>query len=246
MSHKHLALLERDVQILEFIAKFGYCLDRHIEFLCTLTPKYCLKVIKRLVDAELVERKRVLAYKDAYLFLTKDWAKFLDVNSPQKAVLHTLTHDTLLVDLYFKLSNNANNVDSIEIKTDKEIRLFLGLHNLNDSLRIPDLLINNHIAIELELSEKPASRLETIINSYIMNNDITEVNYYLINDRLLKKIFVLTKAHPKFKFHMLALDNDKIVKIEPYQQDLQNFNNLQMDHQNHNKPKKFGAYTFTP
>ncbi len=237
---KHLALLDRDVQILEFIAKFGYCLDRHIEFLCDLTPKYCLKVLKRLIDADLIERKRVLAYKDAYLFLSKEGSRFLSVNSPQKPVLNTLNHDTLLVDLYFKLST-----DQQTIQTDKEIRRFLGLHNINDSLRIPDLLINENIAIELELSEKPAQRLELIINSYIMNNEICKVQYYLANERLLKKIHSLTKGHTKFKFYILKLDEDKILEIIPFTPSV-TANQMYTTQINTNNPKKFGAYTFLP
>jgi hypothetical protein len=235
-----IALLERDVKILEFIAKFGFCQDRHIIQLCDLTPKYYLKVIKRLVDEDYVERNRILAYEEAYLMLSKNGGRFLGLTTTAKPVLNTLNHDTLLIDLYFKLETYYTNAN---FKTDKELRRDYAIHEANETKRIPDILIDDSIAIELELSEKPLNKLTAIINSYILSNDISEVHYYVMSKRIYSKLRSLTLNYPKFKFFMLTVVDKQITAINP----LNPLNEEAANSGNHlGQPKKFGAYVYEP
>ncbi|MBY0379535.1 MAG: hypothetical protein K2P99_03925 [Burkholderiales bacterium] len=237
---KHLALLQRDVEIIEFVAKFAYCQDRHIQKLCNLTPQYYLKVIKRLVDADLVVRSKILAYTEPYISLSKAGAKFLSIANISKPVLNTLYHDTLLIDLYFKLQESYPHA---KFRTDKEIRRELAIHDANETIRIPDLLINDHLAIELELSEKPLARLNHIINTYIIDNNMHEVHYYLTSTRLFAKISSLTNGSTKFKFSLLELEEGNKTIRQIAILTLGEYNYLSHIPQ---EPKKFGAYTYMP
>lgn len=236
-----IALLERDVKILEFIAKFGFCQDRHIIQLCGLTPKYYLKVIKRLVDEDYIERNRILAYEEAYLMLSKNGGKFLGLATTAKPVLNTLNHDTLLIDLYFKLQTCDYWLNS-NFKTDKELRRDYAIHEANETKRIPDILIDDCIAIELELSEKPLTKLTAIINSYVLDNDITEVHYFVMSKRIYSKVKALTLNYRKFKFFMLTVVDKQITEVNP----IDSKEDPAHSGVGTTKPKKFGAYVYKP
>jgi len=232
-----IALLARDVKILEFIAKFGFCQDRHIITLCNLTPKYYLKVIKRLIDDDYVERSRILAYEEAYLMLTKNGSRFLGLSTTSRPVLNTLNHDTLLIDLYFKL---IEQYPTAHFKTDKELRRDFAIHEANDSKRIPDIVIDDTLAVELELSEKPLAKLTAIINAYILDNNIQQVHYYVMSKRIYTRLLNLTANYSKFKFFMLSLTDKAITSIEP----LASNGEVKDVTNTTTTPKKFGAYVY--
>lgn len=240
-----LALLERDVNILQFIGKFGFCMERHVFQLCNLTEKYGAKVIKRLVDANYIVRQKVLAYESAYLFLTKEAAQFLDIRQNAKVVLNVLNHDTLLIDLYLHLKIHYN--DATLIKTDKEIRREIGIFDNNEIVRVPDLLIGTEegqVAIELELSEKSVPRLEWIINSYIVNDEIDTVHYYLKSENLAKKIYGLASANNKFKFFILD-SNAYEIEFKINYSELYLTDDESVSLPGKRNKKSFGGYTFS-
>jgi hypothetical protein len=237
-------LQERDIQILEFISRFGYCQEIHISKLCSLSSKNTARIILRLINAGYVEKQKVLANTGAYMFLSKQGAQFLNVKPIIKVALPTLNHDTLLIDLYLYLARRYDNSDII--KTDKELRAAFQIDGSlsveeKDAQRIPDLLINESIAIELELSEKPKSRLQSIINSYIISDNILEVHYYLQSLSLAQKIWSLTLGHPKFKFFSFELTaSGEIVSIN---YEFSNTHN-DLDSEAGPKPVKQGTKTF--
>ena len=204
-------LQPRDLDILQFIGKFGYCQERHIAKLCDVRDVQASRIIKRLSDGGYINKVKVLANVSAYLLLTRQSGQLLDVKPITKPSLNTLAHDTLLVDLYFYLQNKFS-LEHAEIKADKQIRKDLGIHEINDKLRIPDLLINDNISIELEISEKPKAKLQEIINSYVIDNSIQLICYFLKSKPLLKKIHALTNDSDKFKFFLFEFDEaDKII-----------------------------------
>lgn len=211
-------LTERDLQILRFIAKFGYCLERQIASLCDLSLVQTVRIINRLTESGYINKLKVLSSQGSYLLLTKESGKLLDVKVANNPNLNTLNHDTLLVDLYFYIIHLFIK-DVAGIKTDKEIRRDLGIFKENEQLRVPDLLINEHIAIELELSEKPKFRLQEIINTYIVDDNIRLVCYFLKDKNLLKKIYDLTLNNYKFRFYLFEFDLSKYIftKISAYQ-----------------------------
>jgi DNA-binding MarR family transcriptional regulator len=210
-------LKPRDLEILRFIGKFGYCQERHVAKLCGLSDVQISRIIKRLSDGGYINKIKVLADVSAYLLLTRQSGQLLEIKPINKPSLNTLAHDTLLVDLYFYLQEKFN-LDQAEITADKQIRKDLGIHEINDKLRIPDLLINDNISIELEISEKATAKLQEIINSYIINNDIHLVCYFLKSKSLLKKIHGLINGSNKFKFFLFDFDeaNKVIMSIEEY------------------------------
>jgi len=224
------ALQPRDLEILHFIGKFGYCQERHVAQLCNLSDKQTARIIKRLNDGGYINKVKVLADVSAYLLLTKQSGQLIDVKPVANPSLNTLAHDTLLVDLYFYLQDKFS-LNHAEIKADKQIRKDLGIHATNDKLRIPDLLINDNISIELEMSEKPKAKLQEIINSYVVDNNIHLICYFLKSKTLLKKIHSLTNGSHKFKFFLFEFDeiSKTITKLNEYTNNefsLENLNNI--------------------
>lgn len=209
-------LTKRDLDILNFIAKFGYCLERHLAIFCNLSLMQVTRVVNRLQDMGYLNKQKILVNVGHYLQLTKDGAKLLEVKAVNKINLNTLNHDTLLVDLYFYLLQQQ---DVLSIKTDKEIRREIGIFKENEQIRVPDLLINDNISIELELSEKPKFRLQEIVNTYIVDDNIEQICYFLTDRALLKKIHALTWNSPKFKFYLFEFnsDNNTFTSIRCYQ-----------------------------
>ncbi len=230
-----MVLQERDLKILNFLAKFAHCQERHIAKICDLSKPNCSKVLNRLIKTEYLTKQKVLANEEAYLFLGKKGCELLDIAVAKKVVLNTLQHDTLLVDLYFFLQNQNRNLDFI-IHTDKELRRF---HKVGQIHRVPDLLINDNIAIELEITEKSKDRLQDIVNSYIVNDEIHQVNYYLHHKNLAQKIYSLSYGHEKFSFFIIKNDENELI--------VEKFNPTGIDNYlmgSHGKPKKFGGFTF--
>ncbi len=209
-------LKTRDLEILNFIALFGYVQDRHLAILCDLSLIQMKRIISRLEEEGVVKSNKVLANSSNYIFLTASSGKMLEVKVPGKANLNTLFHDTLLVDLYFYIINN-DNINRELIKTDKQLRKEFGIFNANTQQRVSDLLINNEIAIELELSEKPKVKLQEIINNYIIDDNIKSVCYFFHSASLLTKIHTLTQDNSKFKFYLFEVDESmQFIKLQQH------------------------------
>lgn len=235
----------RDLDILNFISHFGYVLERHIAILCNLSLVQTRRVISSLVKDDYVVSTKVLAGSDNYVFLTASSSKMLEVKLVNRVNLNTLFHDALLVDLYFFLIND-DQIDIELIRTDKQLRKEFGIFNINSQQRVPDLLIDDKIAIELELSEKPKTKLQQIINTYIIDDNIKLVCYFLQSSSLLNKISALTLDNPKFRFYLFEVDAAmQFTKLKQQTVngfiDIQKLNLMQLPDA---APKRFGNYIF--
>jgi|GEM_PF-7070079 len=238
-------LKPRDLEILNFIALFGYIQERHLAILYDLSLTQIKRIIGRLEEDGLVKSNKVLASSGSYVFLTARSGKMLETKVLNKASLNTLFHDTLLVDLYFFIINN-DKISPELIKTDKQLRKEFGIFSANTQQRVSDLLIADKIAIELELSEKPKAKLQEIINTYIIDDDIKLVCYFLQSSSLLNKIHTLTKNSPKFRFYLFEVDeNMRFTKLQQRTEngliDISKINLLQLPEI---APKRFGNYQF--
>ncbi|HLX52513.1 MAG TPA: hypothetical protein VKR58_01135 [Aquella sp.] len=238
-------LKPRDLEILNFIALFGYVEERHLAKLCALSLVQIKRIIGRLEEDGYVKSNKVLASSGNHVFLTAKSGKMLEVKVLGKASLNTLFHDTLLVDLYFYILNN-DNINRELIKTDKQLRKEFGIFNVNTQQRVSDLFINDEIAIELELSEKSKAKLQEIINTYIIDDNIKLVCYFLQSANLLNKIQVLTQNNQKFRFYLFEVDeNMQFTKLQQVtSNELVNISKLNLLQLPEITPKRFGNYQF--
>lgn len=188
-------LLQNDVLILDFLSKVGYCQERHIVKLFELhgiednDQKVARKCIARLAKKELVIKLSYLQGQDYFILLTKTGAKPYAIKPAQKLILNTLNHDLILLDLFLCLK--GKHPDSI-IQTDREIKREQGLVGVGVA-KVPDLLIDDNIAIELELTAKTETRLREIINTYILTPDIQQVHYYAKSAAIVNRVLILDR-----------------------------------------------------
>ena len=240
MRYKINTTSKTELLILNFIAKFGYVEEIHIISFTNLNKIYCQKLLRKLVAMQLIIREKILHNRDYYIYLSKYGAKILQIKLPSKPVLHTLLHDSMLVQLYLYLSKfNPNLI----ITVDKELKR----HNnkiLDSKFRLPDLLINNKIAIELELSQKNDVRLQEIVHNYIKDINYSLIIYIVKNLTIMNKIkTIINNISDKFYFYLLD-DNLDINNLK-----LCNDNSLEILELINNTPninihEKFGNFTY--
>lgn len=201
---------------------------------------YCQKLLRKLALSGLIIRKKILSNRDYYIYLTKDCAKILQIKLYAKPILHTLLHDSMLIDLYlFLLNFNSNLI----IQSDKELK-----RNNNkifeNKFRLPDLLINNQIAIELELSQKSDARLKEIIYNYMIDINYSLVIYIVKTVTIMNKIkSIINNISDKFYFYLLNdnLDINNLKLVDSNQLSLvELITNLPRSNIN----EKFGNFTY--
>ncbi|MCE3268325.1 MAG: hypothetical protein K0R49_577 [Burkholderiales bacterium] len=149
-------------------------------------------------------------------------------------------------DGYVKSSKVHENIHPDLIKTDKQLRKEFGIFRVNTRQRVSDLLIDDKIGIELELSEKPRAKLQEIINTYIINDSIKLVCYFLQSASLLNKIYTLAQNNIKFRFYLFEVDeNKRFNKFQQYNgNEFINIDKLNLFELPEIAPKRFGSYQF--
>ena len=212
---KNLNLNDNDLIVLYFLSKVGYCQYTHLIRLLnlnnTISPIVLGKVLKKLTDLKLIARKSIFANNNDFILLSNEGSKQLGVNKVKDIVLNSIYHDMMVIDILLYLKKNDL---SIEIQTDKELKRQYGFKLFeNNKFNIPDLLINESIAIEVELTAKSQDRLISIINSYICQTNIIEVHYYVLNENIAERIANLHIINSKFKFYKFDKD---VIHVEQY------------------------------
>lgn len=256
---KPILLQQRDLQILQFVAKFGSVNDAHIICMLSIPNKSTLttqvtptsaipltfqnymRIIRKLITAEYLERVKIIANEYGYIMLGSKGEALLNIKRQKKLLLNTLRHDMLAIDLYLDLIIKN---PTFTITCERELKILYDVkfndHD-NDSKKLPDLLLdtdtNNHtIAIEVELTEKKQTRLIAIINNYIYNNPVKEVWYFVISIALGKKIMALSQNNPKFKIFLIDSKCSELKYTPLYNLFLKNTEfDIMSDNQKHNE-----------
>ena len=202
---KQSPLQAEDVKLLECVAKFGVVQDRHVFLYCqnhnySLDPVTYSKACKRLVRAEYLGTQMIYADQDSYLMLGPRGSELMATKAVKAIPLNTINHDMLVLDLYFDLL--AKNPGS-EIMSERELRFSTGV-KVGDKKKVPDLLMDNKIAIEVELSEKSNARLIEIINNYIADVTLTAAHYFVKSKSLGHKLLQLSGGHKKVQVFLLT------------------------------------------
>jgi len=203
-------LQERDLKILEFLAKFGVANEKHLMNLVGIKEEAMsnyTRIIRRLIVSGYVEKQRLIAGQYAYILLGPRGEALLSTKRMKNLILNTLRHDMLVLDVYFDIM--SKNPD-YTVMSERELRIATGL-KVGDKKKVPDLLINEKIAVEVELTEKSNARLVEIISNYVNDTNLESVHYYVKSKALGYKILELAGNHPKFKIFLLNL-NSKVLE----------------------------------
>lgn len=199
-------ITKRDLEILKFINKSGFCNRVQLEKKFDLKWWRVYQVMERLVKAQLVKHKRVLFYEPGVFYLTREGASLTDLPALDKISLGSYHHQITLTALMLRLCELYPEAEWISERQLKHQKFSKGIgqsgHVADGLLVFPE---QKKVAIELELTIKGNERLKQIIKAYSKQLEIKDIWYFCsksvfnkISTAVEKKDFI--KAYPLEEF----------------------------------------------
>ena len=200
-------LTNRQKDILKLINRFGYVNESLMGSYLDLDTEAVKKVGQRLFKRGLIRKIKVLPVERQYWLLDKLAVellsgKFIYKVSPTMAIHNGYVY-TLAIDYLCK-----GNV----IKLERELRQELDKKFGVGEILLPDLLVNNSISIEIELSFKTKKRILKKAAMYNYNSRILEVIWISNKEHVLRKLKKIVSGS-KHKFYIFDED---ILQITEY------------------------------
>jgi hypothetical protein len=173
-------VVERDREIMEAVARWRYCLGRHIKILAGFEGQRATdRRLQKLLQEQFLERKHILYGLPGLYILTSKAADFFDITLPKSNIrLDQIYHDIAVIDTAIYFFKNLN-VDTSKIETEKELRHKMGF---NPRSHVPDFIFTKNskkCCVEIEMSLKAKSRFEKNIKDNYLKYD---VQYWIVPD----------------------------------------------------------------
>lgn len=194
-------LTERDIKIFELIKKIGWVREDFIakylqldwNNIKTKHNLYALGI--RLIKHNFITKIKVIEGYPAYWGLAKKGAEFMNSIEQSVIKLATLKHNDMVAELAIDIMTN-----NPETELDTEYQLKQEIYGRSSkNVKFPDIIINEKIAIEVEVSRKNDSKLSAIVSRYL-SSQYEEIIYYTNSAGIAKKIKLLSQNNPKFQF----------------------------------------------
>lgn len=197
-------LTKRDLNILKFINDMGFCEMPQICKKFGMRKSIGYRLMKRLLNANLVQHNRLFYGEHGVLHLTVKGAAYTDLPAIDKIPEGRYYHQITLTDVYIKLSQlypDASWISERQLKYEKFNTGQLGKtgHISDGILVLPD---DKKIAIEVELNMKSKSRIQKILKDYGTQLAIKEV-WYFCDETICKNLLQQAKA-PFIKVQSLS------------------------------------------
>lgn len=196
-------MTERDIEILQFINRFGFCQMPHIcrRFKLGKTRHY--QVMSRLIKSGYVHHEFIFHRQHGVYRVSKAGAALTNLRALKSVPTAIFDHETTLINLYLMLTEKYPEmvwVSERELIADKYAKGVGTKGHIADGLMIfPDKRI---IAIELELTFKGRGRSASIFKEYSKDFDIHEV-WYFCTDKVAHALRDLAAKTPVIKLHLL-------------------------------------------
>lgn len=196
---------ERDAEILRWVNGFGFASADQIRQFMGVANTAAYVRVKKLVDAGYLTRERILHGQARIHRVTKQGVIATgDAVLPLTTInLGTFRHDFRLVDLALQLEAETGG----QFVPDRRIRHNEGLsgvgvlgHTADGYLHIGD---GKPIAIELELSVKSRTRIQSIIDGYGGNLSVDEVWYFTDQKEVAQAIAKAAQGYSFIKVRQL-------------------------------------------
>lgn len=202
-------LNERQIDILKIIAKFGTIGMETLRNRYDISSIAILEAIKRLEKNKYVIRNKIFHNGETYITLDEKGSYLLGTKLIKKINHITLIHDDFV-----------NKIAINEIKKNNEIKLEYELKQENfvkfeksQSAIFPDLVINDEIAVEVEISLKDINR----IKQKILKLETTKYQKikWISNSKLILNKLMQNTRNEKHEFYLFNNDilvNEQITK----------------------------------
>ena len=181
-------LTKKNIELLELVGKFRFLSQVLLAKYFGASEESIRLMGYKLSKGGFLRVEKVFYDGQRYFLLDKLAVSYLDVKYFKKINYVTLVHD----DLVYQIAIN-------EIMNKKEVALeyelkeqYLLKFEKNKDIFLPDLLINNEIAIEVELNIKELKKRLIKINKYNQDTTIKKVVWISNKPLVLKKLYEIS------------------------------------------------------
>lgn len=206
MRRSRIEVTHRDELIFSLIKKLGWV--RQDDIARFLNMDYAKEEVNHLIrnigyrlqKHDYIIKKKVLTAHPSYWCFSKFGAQMCGGIAEPKFVLQNIRHDNLVAKVLIDLLQKGE----AEVKTEFELKHEV-VWEKGKKVKLPDLLIDGRVAVEVELTQKNSARMSSIVREYKFGK-YEEVIYYTT-----KKIATLMSEmagdNSKFKFKIIDENN---------------------------------------
>ena len=215
-------LNERDIRIFEIIKKFGWLREDYIakylgfDWADKKTKNNLNTLAFRLKSGGFIVKQKIIEGYPGYWTLGKNGAEFINSEEQKLMPLGTLRHNDMVADLAIDLMVKE---PTTEIITEHELKQELFGSEAKKK-KLPDLILNSKVAIEVEISRKNDNKLALVLANYATSS-YEQIIYYTNSTGIANIVNKLVKNNPKFKFKLFKdsniLVNENYTPIENYE-----------------------------
>jgi hypothetical protein len=216
MGKHKIVITERDEKILGILKKFGYLREDFLARYLAMdyndnNVKNLLNVLAfRLKKHDIIKREKIKIGKTFYWWLGKIGAEIVEAIPIQNISIITLNHNDLVADLAIEML--VKNPD-LDLKTEYELKQEVYGKKAKEK-KIPDLIINETDAIEVEISKKNNKRWINCVSQYLAAG-YSSITYYTNSISIANSITRICYRNEKFKFKIFK--NSEINKHEDFE-----------------------------
>lgn len=203
-------LVDRDLRIFKEIDRWRIVLGRHVVELGGFSGlKACQRRLRKCKEAGFLERKKVL-YGVAGIYSLTNQARIV-ASLPKrsdKIRVEQIPHDIAVLDtaIYF---HREKGIDFSDMTTEKQLH---SMDGFGVRKHRPDFIFDREgktYCVEVELSLKAKSRMETIIQQNFMDYD---VQIWVVPDKQCKIYQILKDNQTQFTNHIYVLELEEVKK----------------------------------
>lgn len=207
---------QRDVEIVRWLGRLGAAEIGHLGRRFRMPRTSCYRRVHALIEAHLVERIQTFAGQPSLLRASRRGLRYAELAlTPAKVTPDLVSHWSRCADVAILLEEEAG---AMALLTEREIRVIerlegkpLASARVRDNyagrtwFHRPDLAMRRDgslIAIEVELTAKAPTRLDSILRGWRRSTWVSEVRYYVAGEwtrRGLERSLKATRAEEKVR-----------------------------------------------
>lgn len=197
-------LMKRDKEIMRFINSVGWCTASQLQRRFNIKWWIFYRLMKRLINAELVIHKQINFEWHGIYYLTPKGARYTDLPPVERVSKGLFDHQHYLIEVVLKLCELYPEAIWVSERhlLQKKFQYGLGKsgHVSDGVFTFPD---GKKISIEVELSLKSKHRLRDILNSYAGTLKYKEIWYFCGTEYVMDGVARMVGNRSFFKIYSL-------------------------------------------
>ena len=206
MRRARIEVTHRDELIFGLIKKLGWVRQDDIAFYLgmdyqdTKVNQVIRDIGRRLLRHDYIIKKKILTAHPNFWSFSKFGAQMCGGIAEPKFVLQNVRHDNLVAKMLIDLLQKGKT----NVKTEFELKHEI-VWEKGKKVKLPDLLIDGRVAVEVELTQKNSVRMNAIVREYKFGK-YEEVIYYT-TQKIATLMSEMAGDSSKFKFKIIDENN---------------------------------------